>query len=158
MYDERTRVSQNEYNLRHNNTNGLSGQTPYETLIEQVVTGDRGFMHLVFHDPKETEQDPIVLKQALEWMHYRDEDGYRPELPRLGVTRKDYVIQGDDVFAPAYAKALRALTDYKPLDRKVGWEHMAINDALVGIVSEGNDRTEEATGNWSDIPRYEDDQ
>ena len=117
MESNKERRPQHEYNLQHNFMDeGRSGLTAYQMLIEQVVTGDRGFVHPVFTGSN-------ALEQALEWMKWRDLDGYQPELPRAGVPRSEYSLGGDDVSAVEYARALLKPVDMQhPLDRSIGWK------------------------------------
>jgi len=139
--------SQGEYNRQHNAIGAAMNLSPYQMLIEQIVTGDRGFLHPVFGIDGQ-----YALNAAQEQLHWRDVNGYVPELPRKGVSRRDYVISEDAVSNADYIKAItQPLDPSRPLNPSIGWENQAEKDALEDIVLEGKGRTEKATGNWSDL-------
>ena len=98
MNYETEKRSQSEYNAQHNRRDS-SEATPYQMLIEQVVTGDRGYLHPVF-------EGAGALENALEWMVWRNLDGYRPEQRNENVPRETYALGGDDVSASGYARVL----------------------------------------------------
>ncbi len=115
MYNRKTKMPQPDYNRQHNLLSGDFEQTAYEMLIEQVVTGDRGYLHMVFEGE--------ASEHARTWMERRDALGYQPEVPRIGVPREDYAMGGDDVDAKAYIRAVSQPVNLEgSLNRTAGWE------------------------------------
>jgi hypothetical protein len=101
MNHETERSPQSEYNGLHNSRSHHRPETADQMLIEQVVTGDRGYTHVVFGQAAESR--PEDLENALEGMHWRDLLGYAPQKLNRDVPPETYALGGDRVSAPGYA-------------------------------------------------------
>jgi hypothetical protein len=121
--------NQAEYNQQHNSIGEAMNMSAYQMVIEQIVTGNRGYVHPVFGIDGSN-----ALDAALEEMTWRGIIGYTPELPRKGITRHDYVIQGDDVSNDGYGRAIIAPLDpSNPVNPTIGWEPQKKNTKIPRI-------------------------